>query len=129
MDDWSNLPGRNTVHEPATNHQSPLRTPADPPKSTQPHNPRPTPAATRRCPPPNLRNTPAKHANPSQHKRTLMTTNETNDPNTKNGQPALDIHRPFMDDKPLSISAVGSSAHEIEQMGGSMERVGHDHAV
>jgi hypothetical protein len=33
-----------------------------------------------------------------------MITTPASQPNVKNGQPPLDITRPFMDDKPLSIS-------------------------
>jgi hypothetical protein len=34
-----------------------------------------------------------------------MNTTPTRQPNGKNGQPALDIHHPFMDDKRHAISA------------------------
>jgi hypothetical protein len=46
----------------------------------------------------------AKRRNPITHPTITPTSHQTN---VKNGQPPLDITRPFMDDNPLSISPPG----------------------
>jgi hypothetical protein len=116
MDDWSKVPSRQAVSEPAPNHQSPM--------SQREHLPLPDSAGRVKRPPPapltrariraldptGLARRHSKEVRGEAPKHRYLPSNPTmtataQRPNVKNGRTALDFHRPFMDDKPLSISA------------------------
>jgi hypothetical protein len=112
MDDWSLLPSRNAVSEPAPYHQSPL----SPTTTTSQSNarldpPRQAPPAgaanlcpqaerlTRQAEPGNAAMmSGAEPRNPFYHQRISMITTPIPRTNVKNGQSPLDNTRPFMDD-------------------------------
>jgi hypothetical protein len=121
MDDWSLLPSRN-VSDPAPNPQSTMTTTEDVLSDSPGRVKRPQPAPitrarktrrlTRPASPDNKATksgaspeTPAKAAKPIM---TLSKLSTNPSANFKNGQPSLDITRPFMDD-------IGETSAEIEQ--------------
>ena len=108
MDDWSLLPSRNAVSEPAPYHQSPLNQHSTPlPDSTRrvkrpPPAPRTPPRwqrLTRQTEPGNAAMKPRGRAPKPFTYRTITTMNTpTKQPNGTNLQPPLDTNVPFMDD-------------------------------
>jgi hypothetical protein len=131
MDDWSLLPSRN-VSDPAPNPQSTMTTTEDVLSDSPGRVKRPQPAPitrarktrplTRPASPNNKTTksgtspeTPAKDAKPIMTLSKLST-----DPsaNFKNGQPSLDITRPFMDDiGATSVIRLGSVACSAASLG------------
>jgi hypothetical protein len=116
MDDWSTIPNhRNADSEPAPDHHSTLNQP-------QPAGPGTKDPQTTAPAPPTRRRSTLPAANPQIRSRRTATrqikppktlcppanptmTTTSQHPNVKNGQPALDFQRPFMDDNHSSISA------------------------
>ena len=134
MDDWSLLPRRNAVSEPAPNHQSPVnptnsQTTArlDPPRQAPPPSAKEHPCSrkrrlTRQAEPGNSATKPgAEPRNPLLRPRIPMTTTPIPHTNIKNGQPPLDNTRPFMDDVQQHPAAVGDrldrTNHEVPRNG------------
>ena len=116
MDDWSNSPAGNAVSEPAPNHQSPMNPPHTPTTARLTRSRQAPPTgdgqplpATQALDPTGLarqqgnevRGEAPKPLYPPDNPTITPTSRQTN---VKNGQPPLDITRPFMDDKRLSIS-------------------------
>ena len=115
MDDWSKVPSRQAVSEPAPNHQSPLSRPASTTARLSPPPQAPTHGADHARPqhraldPSGLTRQHGNQAgaeprNPFYHRPIPLITPAPTQPNIKNSQTRLDIHRPFMDDDRLSIS-------------------------
>ncbi len=110
MDDWSHLPSRNAVSEPAAEPQSTM-TPEDVLSDSPGRVKRPQPApsaharTTRRLTRPRSPDNPTTKsgASPESLQNSNPHVNPNKPPfnpptNVKNGQPPLDIARPFMDD-------------------------------
>ena len=115
MDDWSKVPSRQAVSEPAPNHQSPMNPPHTPTTArlTRSRQAPPTgdgqplpatqaldPTGVARQPGNEVRGEAPKPHYPPDNPTITPTSRQTN---VKNGQPPLDITRPFMDDNPLPI--------------------------
>jgi hypothetical protein len=109
MDDWSLLPSRNAVSEPAPNPQSPMTTTTPPLPDSPARVKRPQPAPITPRPqhtaldPNELAWHPgnqsgAKPQNPDQSRRSMPHNNQSATPKVKDLEPRLDITRPFMDD-------------------------------
>ena len=110
MDDWSLLPSRNAVSEPAPDPQSPMTTTTLPRCQTRPpassaHSPVPITRArnarrlTRTSSSRQMHNqSGAKPQNPDQSRRSMPHRNQSATPKVKDLEPRLDIARPFMDD-------------------------------
>ena len=120
MDDWSHLPSRNAVSEPAPNHQSPLSPTTKPPipmpgstRRVKRHHRRraPLPAGRALDPPGRARQLSnevrGRAPKPLLQPRIPMITTPIPHTNVKNGQPPLDNTRPFMDDTGRLISCPG----------------------
>ena len=110
MDDWSKVPSRQAVSEPAPNHQGTLTNPSND-RQTQPAESSADTGADQPCrqqqalDPPGLarqrhNQAGAEPRNPFYDRTIPMTTHTTPQANVKNGRTRLDIHRPFMDDRP-----------------------------
>ena len=108
MDDWSLLPSRNAVSEPAPNPQSPMTTTTFPARLTRPRqappagadHPRPhrtalDPARLARQP---LNQSGAEPRNPSKYTTFTIHSDHPGTRTQKIPQPPLDNTRPFMDD-------------------------------
>ena len=109
MDDWSLLPSRNAVSEPAPYHQSPLNPTLNPAARLDPPRQAPTAGAANPCPlaerltrqtePGNAAMKSRGRAPKPFTYRTITTMNTpTKQPNGTNLQPPLDTNVPFMDD-------------------------------
>ena len=108
MDDWSLLPSRNAVSEPAPNHQTPMTTtPLLPDSPARVKRPQPAPITharntrrlTRASAPGNQATNPGQSPKtPYQPRRSMPHRNQSAIPKVKNPEPRLDITRPFMDD-------------------------------
>ena len=116
MDDWSKVPSRQAVSEPAPNHQSPMNRPASRPlpdspgRVKRPYRRRSTLPATQALDPTGVARQPGNEVRGEAPKPHYPPDNPTITPtsrqtNVKNGQPPLDITRPFMDDNRTSIRA------------------------
>src|ERR1700748_3634874 len=108
MDDWSLLPSRNAVSEPAPNPQSPKTTTTPPARLTRPRqappagadHPRPhtttlDPAGLARQP---RNQSGAKPRNPNHHGPHPTPVSRARTRTQTSHHDRLDIHRPFMDD-------------------------------
>ena len=109
MDDWSLLPSRNAVSEPAPNHQSPLNpTALNPDARLDPPRQAPPAGAENPCPQAERLTRQAEPGNPAMKSgaepRNPFTTERSrrsphaNRTRTHKPQPPLDNTRPFMDD-------------------------------
>ena len=122
MDDWSLLPSRNAVSEPAPDLQSPMTTTTLPARLTRPRqaptagadHPRPhLPRLTRTSSPGQLGNqSGAKPQNPNQRRQSMPHRNQSATPKVKDIKSPLDNTRPFMDDtgRLLCVSLLAGAA-------------------
>ena len=128
MDDWSLLPSRNAVSEPAPNHQSPLNPTTsqpnarlDPPRQAPPRRREPLPAGRALDPPGRARQlcneVRGRAPKPPLRPRIPMITTPIPHTNVKNGQPPLDNTRPFMDDtgRPRRQSAAADRPGRVQR--------------
>ena len=130
MDDWSLLPSRNAVSEPAPYHQSPLNPTLNPVARLDPPRQAPTAGAANPCPlaerltrqtePGNAAMKSRGRAPKPFTYRTITTMNTpTKQPNGTNLQPPLDTNVPFMDDigafVPLHAAALRRRRRTMER--------------